>query len=132
MLTEIRQYIQDYLAGACLANAPVLILVFIISLVYDDITNLHFKLFNTFTSLSTLISIFMFFSVLFAGFVIAGKASKQYILTGLLTGGFAFLLHFINKIVFYPANVTAGLRSLLSNILAGSFGGILQKIQKNR
>jgi putative membrane protein (TIGR04086 family) len=128
-LIKTRSRIKDYLAGACLANAPILIVFLIISLFYEDINSFHFQFFGVVIPLSSSAFILMVISVIVAGFIVAAKVSDQYVLTGLFTGGFAFLLYFVNRMIFFPSSVTAGISSLVSCLLAGSFGGLLRKLQ---
>lgn len=115
-MTTRQVKITDYLAGACLANAPAFFLALILSFINMEIP-------TTLLLAVTFLTIFVGSAV--AGFFIAGKASRKHMQIGAAVGAMAFIVHAVYFILLRSA--VGGWWIMIGFILGGIVGGKLQE-----
>ena len=111
-----------YLAGAILANAPILILASVISFIEFEVPILV---------LSTFAFVSIFIGAVIAAFLVAGKANTHYVRIGLMTGLFSFLVYGV-LVSFIFSDKTGGVWLVIGFVLGGCIGGILRRSERSK
>lgn len=110
--------IKIYLAGAGLANAPMIFVVIFISSMDQGI--------KTVTAISFLA---IFVGAVIAGFMVAGKVLSRYVTVGGMTGLFGFLFYIVFVLIFFKI-LTGDFWTAMVFVIGGCIGGNLRSIRK--
>ncbi|MEM2921699.1 MAG: TIGR04086 family membrane protein [Candidatus Bathyarchaeia archaeon] len=110
------------MAGAILANAPLLILAFIFSFIEFEVP---------INVLSTFAFVSVFSGATIAGFLVAGRANTHFLRVGTVTGLLSFLVYGV-MVSFFFGDKSGGVWLVIGFVVGGCVGGTLRKVVKSK
>ncbi len=124
--------IIEYIQGASIANAPTFLLFIILSLIDPNLESFVYNIqfFDISLPILSIITLLLVIvSTVIAGFLVAGKVSRQqYVKIGTYTGAFSYLMFLIYKLFFYPSGILTESWMFIVFVIGGGLGGLLKRI----